>query len=120
MFVDDYGRTWNGPFEFNLTEIARWSRLMRNPGVYQIFYRKTVVYIGISSVSVHERLQAHVTGTGNKLLAHRTDHLNFEFMYFLCDPDSAGQIESHVLNEKKPACNRKIEYANYIANITVH
>ncbi len=78
------------------------------------------MYIGVSSVSLYERLRRHVSGAGNNLASRRADSEFYEFVYWLCDGKTAQEIESHVTVDEKPGFNQKIEYINYIANITVH
>jgi hypothetical protein len=120
MYRDKYFREWSGPFPFSLAEIMKQSPQLKRPGLYQILYRQKPVYIGISSVSVFDRLWRHVTGAGNRLASRVVGAKDYEFVYWFCDAASAREIESHVLVEEKPSFNMKTEYINYVLNITVH
>jgi len=118
MYQDKYFRTWMGPFPF--TESAVGQHAPTSSGVYQILYQGQVVYIGISTGSIRDRLRKHVKGHGNWAAARRSAAAGYEFVYFLCDGKTAKQIESHVIAGEKPPFNVKPEYAHYIDNITVH
>ena len=120
MYLDKFGRSWEGPFAFNPAEVTRLRTQLTQSGVYQILYLRETVYIGVSDVSIYSRLSSHAGGTGNKLASYRIGAKDYEFVYWLCDGETARQIESHVTVEDKPGFNKKIEYINYIANITVH
>jgi excinuclease UvrABC nuclease subunit len=118
VYTDKYFRIWTGPFPFNLDSVRR--NVPDTSGVYQILYMREVVYIGISVSSILDRLTKHATGHGNWAAAHRINARHYEFVYFLCDGQSAQQIESHVIATEKPPFNVKNEYKHYIDNITVH
>lgn len=120
MYTDKFGRSWEGPYPFTLAEVTKLGAQLKQSGVYQILYMREPVYIGVSDVSMFTRLRNHASGTGNDLAALRIGAKFYEFVYWLCDGETARQIESHVTVEDKPGFNRKIEYINYIANITVH
>ena len=117
MFRDKYFRNWAGPFPFTAAEVKK---APTTSGVYQLLFQGKVVYIGISEVSIRDRLTKHVNGHGNWAAARRTIASGYEFVYFLCDPATARQIESHVITDAKPPFNDKPEYKHYIGNITVH
>lgn len=124
MFLDKYGRSWQGPFSFTPEAVGIAADAARRfgirSGLYQILYMKQPVYIGVSSASIFDRLAKHVKGRGNRLVGRRTEPEVYEFIYWLRDEKTARQIESHTTVEDKPGFNQKIEYINYIANITVH
>jgi hypothetical protein len=120
MYRDKYFREWFGPVPFNFAEIMRLSPELKRSGLYQILYRGKPVYIGVSSVSIFDRLKRHVTGAGNERASQGAGARDYAFVYWFCDGDSARQIESHVLIENKPGFNMKTEYINYVVNITVH
>jgi hypothetical protein len=66
----------------------------RAPGVYIIYRTGTPVYIGRSGVDIHRRLQAHLTGRGNRGIAHamrRGTSLEFEWQE-LGSPEQAEAI----------------------------
>lgn len=117
MYRDKYFRTWTGPFPFTDSAVVQAPAA---PGVYQILYLGEVVYIGISTTSIRSRLQKHVAGRGNWAAAMRANADGYTFVYFLCDGQSAQQIESHVVTTEKPPFNVKPEYKHFIDNITVH
>jgi excinuclease UvrABC nuclease subunit len=118
MYVDKYSRTWIGPFPF--TESAVEQNAPTSSGVYQILLQGQVVYIGISTTSIRDRLRKHVKGHGNWAAARRSPAAGYEFVYFLCDGKTAKQIESNVITLEKPPYNVKPEYKNFIESITVH
>lgn len=118
MFIDKFHRTWNGPFPF--TEGSIIQNAPGGSGVYQIFYQGEPVYIGISGSSIKRRLARHMTGIGNWAAARRSDLDGYRFVYFLCDGQTAKQIESHVVTAYKPPFNVRPELKHYIDNITVH
>jgi hypothetical protein len=120
MYLDKFGRNWTGPVPFNLAEVTRLAPQLRKAGLYQILYMKMPVYIGVSSVSIFERLRNHASGTGNEMASRRVGAKQYEFVYWFCDGITARQIESHVTVEDKPGFNQKTEYINYIASISVH
>jgi hypothetical protein len=124
MYLDKFGRSWEGPFPFTLQEVNSAAKAAKSAktksGLYQILYMRQPVYIGMSSVSVFGRLRSHVKGTGNQLAGKRADADFYAFVYWFCDGRTASEIESHTTIEHKPGFNQKIEYINYIANITVH
>ena len=117
MYQDKYFRTWTGPFAFTESAVVL---APASSGVYQILYQGQVVYIGISSGSIRDRLKKHVRGHGNWAAARRSAAAGYEFVYFLCDGETAKQIESNVVTLEKPPYNVKPEYKNFIDNITVH
>ena len=117
MYKDKFFREWNGPFPFTATEVAKAPAAS---GVYQLLFQGSVVYIGISTASIRNRLVKHVSGHGNWAAARRTVPTGYTFVYFLCDPQTARQIESHVITTNKPPFNVQPEYKNFITNITVH
>jgi hypothetical protein len=107
-----------GPFAF--TEPAVTQNAPAGSGVYQILYLGKPAYIGISDNSIRSRLVKHVKGIGNWAAARRVDMNGYQFVYFLCDGQTAKQIESYVVTNDKPPFNVKPEYKHYIDNITVH
>jgi predicted GIY-YIG superfamily endonuclease len=121
MFRDNYGREWQGPLPFTSEGIDLLEEKSHmKSGLYQILCKSQLAYIGVSSVSVFDRLRSHLKGTGNKRVARRRSSDFYEFACWFCDGKTARQIESHVLVEEKPGFNQKTEYKNYILNITVH
>jgi hypothetical protein len=123
MYIDNYGRSWPGPYPFNGAAIA--IHAPNRMGVYQILYPNAsevhVAYIGIATGdTIRGRLTKHVTGSGNWALARLGDPAKFQFVYYECDESSAKQIESHVITMKKPPFNVKPEYKNFISSISVH
>jgi predicted GIY-YIG superfamily endonuclease len=118
MYQDKFFRTWTGPFPFNESAVEQHAQA--SSGVYQILYQGEVVYIGISTSSIRDRLKKHVRGHGNWAAARRSSAAGYEFVYFLCDGKTAKQIESNVVTLEKPPYNVKPEYKNFIDNITVH
>lgn len=126
-FTDEYFRTWDGPFPFS--EEAINGNAPDETGVYQVLRineeSHTRVYVGIVQAesgqrTIRQRLLEHFRGEGNRELSrHRGEHDLF-FGCYRCDPESARQIESHMLAHGMPEFNRRNEYANYIPNITVH
>lgn len=118
MYTDKFFRIWTGPFPFNDSSVRQ--NAPATSGVYQILYLGEVVYIGISSSSIRSRLIKHATGHGNWAAARRADAAGYEFVYFLCDAESAKQIESNAVTNEKPPFNVKPEYKNYIDSIFVH
>jgi hypothetical protein len=121
LFRDKYGREWQGPLPFTpegIDFLEEKSRL--KSGLYQILYKSQLAYIGVSSVSVFDRLRSHLRRTGNKMMARRTTSDFYEFACWFCDGKIAKQIESYVTVEDKPGFNQKTEYKNYIWNITIH
>ncbi|MCU0226577.1 MAG: hypothetical protein MUF01_02970 [Bryobacterales bacterium] len=125
MFQDKYFRSWEGPYPFTDAEVTRVATAHTrkggsSTGVYQILQGSQVMYVGISTSSIFDRLKKHVRGHGNWAFAHKVAPGSFHFVYFLCDGLSAKQIESKVTADEKPPFNVKTEYKNYISNITVH
>lgn len=118
MYQDKYFRNWTGPFPFTEWDVGQHAP--PSSGVYQILYQGQVVYIGISTSSIRDRLKKHVTGHGNWAAARRSAAAGYEFVYFLCDGKTARQIESNVVTIEKPPFNVKPEYKHFIENITVH
>jgi excinuclease UvrABC nuclease subunit len=118
MYRDKFFRNWAGPFPFNDAAIIR--NAPASSGVYQLLYLGQPAYIGISGDSIRGRLSKHVKGLGNWAAARRADLNGYQFVYFVCDVQTAKQIESHVVTNEKPPFNVKPEYKNYIDNITVH
>src|ERR1700679_1038713 len=66
MYRDKYFREWFGPVPFNFAEAMRLGPQLKQPGLYHILYKRKPVYIGVSSVSIFDRLKRHVTGAGNQ------------------------------------------------------
>jgi hypothetical protein len=97
----------------------------RTFGAYQILYSEAgsmqVAYIGIATGdTIYGRLSKHCTGLGNWALGRISDRSKFTFVYYRCDPETAKQIESHVVTMKKPPFNVKPEYKHFIPSISVH
>jgi hypothetical protein len=108
LFRDKYGREWQGPLPFTpegIDFLEEKSRL--KSGLYQILYKSQLAYIGVSSVSVFDRLRSHLRRTGNKMMARRTTSDFYEFACWFCDGKIAKQIESYVRLRTSPALTRK-------------
>ena len=123
MYHDDYGRSWEGPFEFSRTSIDQHAPTAT--GVYEVLYREgtqlKLAYIGRSTRgTIHDRLKAHVEDFGNWALGRLGDPSKFCFLFYRCDPGTAEQIEETVLATRKPPFNVKVEYRNAIPSIAVH
>ena len=123
MYIDDVGRSWQGPFPFDRGQIA--ANAPNRGGVYQIMYTggttALVAYIGIATGdTIRGRLTKHATGSGNWALARLGDPTKFTFVFWECDARSAKQIESHVVSTKKPPFNVRPEYRDFILSIAVH
>jgi hypothetical protein len=123
MYRDKYFRLWEGPFHFDLLKIS--GEAPPAYGVYQVL-RKTgnnfdVMYIGIATgTTIKQRLTSHWAGIGNKNIREIGNTANFYFVFWVCDFQSAKQIESFVITTEKPPFNVKNEFKHYIPNITVH
>lgn len=120
---EEFGRVWQGPFHFNLDQIA--VRAPEQSGVYQLIYGTgeeefQTAYIGISDVSIKSRLWAHCTGKGNWALGRLADPTDFFFVFLCCDGSVAKSIESHVITNRKPPFNVKPEYKHYMESVSVH
>lgn len=125
MYLDEYGRTWEGPHPFTPEAVA--AHAPRAFGVYQVLYTGTgvvtpqVAYIGIATGdTIRGRLTKHVQERGNWALARIGDPASYQFVFYLCDPDTAHQIESHVVTVAKPPFNVRPEYRNFVPSIMVH
>lgn len=123
MYTDDYGRQWQGPYPFTKASVA--TNAPKGLGVYQVLYgggtTEQVAYIGIATGdTILGRLTKHVTGKGNRLLARLGDPAKFSFVFWVCDMESARQIESHVITTSKPPFNTRPEFRDFIPSIAVH
>lgn len=123
MYFDEDCRGWEGPFRFDATAVSAYAPDLQ--GVYQILYRgergPVTAYIGIATGdTIRGRLSKHVGGRGNWALARLSDPSRFEFVYYLCDAESARQLESHVVTRRKPPFNVRPEYRDYIESIALH
>jgi excinuclease UvrABC nuclease subunit len=123
MYLDEYARAWQGPYDFTLASITMYAP--NRFGVYQLIYAgdsgDQVAYIGVATGdTIRGRLRKHVTGAGNWALAQLGDPSKFRFVYYECDALSAQQIESHVITTAKPPFNTRPEYRNFIPSISVH
>jgi excinuclease UvrABC nuclease subunit len=122
-YKDDFGRIWDGPFPFNISTIR--FHAPRQFGIYEVLKHEAgafqIMYIGIATgATIFERLTKHCSGLGNKHIAGIGNPINFFFVYWLCDPQSARQIESHVITRYKPPFNIKPEYKHFIESIYIH
>lgn len=127
MYTDDYGRTWHGPYPF--THASVLTQAPESMGVYEILYSGMsdfrVVYIGIGTGTIRDRLRKHVSGYGNWVLARLGDSRlgdprKYQFVYYECDELDAKQIESHVIMMNKPLFNTKNEKKHFILSISIH
>jgi hypothetical protein len=123
MFRDHYGRTWDGPHPFTLEAITAHAPAVF--GVYQILYtagpEPQVAYIGIATGdTIRGRLLKHVQERGNWALARLGNPMNFRFVVYPCDVQTARQIESYVVTMAKPPFNVRPELRNLIPSIAVH
>ena len=123
MYVDDYGRTWEGPFPFTADSVR--TNASRSFGVYEVLYAgpagPLVAYIGIATGdTIHGRLSKHVSQRGNWALGRLGDPSLFTFVFYVCDATSAAQIESYVVTNAKPPFNVRPELRNLIPSIAVH
>lgn len=99
MYRDDLGREWHGPIPCDLEMIATQAPVAF--GVYQIMYpecaTRHVAYIGIvTGDTIHGRRWKHATARGNWALARLGDPARFECVWYICDAQTAREIESHV------------------------
>lgn len=123
MHHDDYGRIWHGSVPFDLEMIA--TRTPREFGVYQVLAPAPdgwrTVYIGIATGdTIQGRPWKHATGRGNWALARRGDPASFVCVWYMCDSETAHQIESHVVTADKPPFNVRSELRHFIPSIAVH
>lgn len=121
MYQDNYGRLYQGPYKFRNNEIRLYAPELT--GVYQLLRIAgniaETVYIGVSGVSIRQRLNAHLHHRGNVHIAQGSLD-NLYFIFYQCDILTAKQIESHTILEKKPPFNVKPEYKHYLQSIAVH
>src|SRR4051794_9503782 len=88
MYQDKYFRSWNGPFDFNLSKISSEVPAAAF-GVYEIL-KKTgityeVMYIGIATgASIRDRLRKHWSGIGNKKISNLGNTAEFSFVFWVC------------------------------------
>ncbi len=137
MFVDDLGRCWQGMYPFDMEAIQHCAPDLQQSGVYEIFYKKQLAYVGISTTSMYDRLCKHYAGRGNwalgadqmqgrqgvpaELYRQSTDiAFDWEFAYHPCPGLVAQQIESYITVHQKPPFNVKVEWANLIESIAIH
>ena len=123
MYLDDYGRNWEGPIPFDLELIA--TRTPRAMGVYQVLAPVpggwTPAYIGIATGdTIQGRLWKHATQKGNWALGRLGDPATFACVWYPCDAETAHQIESHVVTMRKPPFNVRPELKHFIPSIAVH
>ena len=123
MYMDDYGRRWDGPHPFTKASVA--TNAPSVAGVYQVLYgagaAEQVAYIGIATGdTIRGRLTKHVTGKGNRLLSRLGDPAKFTVVFWVCDLESARQVESHVITTRKPPFNTRPEFRDFIPSIAVH
>jgi hypothetical protein len=123
VYLDDYGRTWFGPVPFDLEMIA--TQVPREFGVYQVLAPVqdawATAYIGIATGdTIHGRLWKHATGRGNWALGRLGDPAAFVCVWYLCDAETAHQIEAHVVTERKPPFNVRPELKHFVPSIAVH
>jgi hypothetical protein len=123
LHMDEYGRNWHGPYPFTPTDITEHAP--GRFGVYQLLYTgysgSMVAYIGVATGdTIRGRLRKHATGAGNWALGRLGDPKKFSFVYFECDAASARQIESHVIEKRKPPFNTRPEYKHFTPSISVH
>lgn len=80
-----------------------------------------VAYVGIATGdTIHGRLRKHCSGKGNWALGRLGDPSSFRFVFYVCDAESAKQIEAHTVTWAKPPFNVRPEYRNLIPSIAVH
>ncbi len=125
MHRDQHGRLWQGPFSFDPGSIT--AHAPRSGGVYQILHAAPkggglrVAYVGIATGdTIHGRLRKHCSGKGNWALGRLGDPSSFRFVFYVCDAESAKQIEAHTVTWAKPPFNVRPEYRNLIPSIAVH
>ena len=123
MYQDELGRRWGGPVPFDLEMIA--TQAPPAFGVYQVMYPDGddlgVAYIGIATGdTIRGRLWKHATSRGNWALGRLGDPARFACVWYVCDGQTAREIESHVVTARKPPFNVRPEYAHFIPSIAIH
>ena len=124
-YVDEFGRTWQGPIAFTKEAVGS-STPPKATGVYQVLYvadaKPAVAYIGVATDSNHlrKRLLEHIRDSSNWALARIQDPSKFRIVFFPCDTLTARQIETYVITHRKPPFNVRPEYKNLVPSIAVH
>ncbi|HUL16231.1 MAG TPA: hypothetical protein VLV88_09560 [Terriglobales bacterium] len=136
MYLDVYGRQWQGRFPFTHSGIQENVPADTN-GVYMVLSGRDEqalqeAYIGIATKhnSIRARLFSHLRGGGNWGLGRRQRPELYSFVFFPCDDLTAAQIEGYVVTNRKPPFNVRPESVYFlsdhdqqwycVSSITVH
>jgi hypothetical protein len=74
VYLDDCGRSWEGPYSYTSESIEQHAEELTRSGVYQLLYRNDVMYIGIPAdgESMLSRLRSELrTGKNGHLSSLR-------------------------------------------------
>jgi len=92
-------------YEFNEANI---SRAPDGPGVYALFEGAETIYIGMSTVSIRDRLTAHLNGTEGRCTQGASHYKRQETTADQAEPyEEALLAEYQAAYGRLPRCNRR-------------